>query len=238
MKKILAIIPARGGSKRIPNKNIKLFNGKPLISYAIKQALGSELFDRVIVDTDSEKIAKIAKKYGAEVPFLRPKKLANSKSQIIDALLYLLDRLKKEQGYEPSHICILQATSPLREVRDIKNCLDLMSKSDATTVLTVCPTGVRLYHMDSRQNIILVNGKESQSTNVQDWLPAYVLNGCFVYVVSVKALRTERRVITKKTKAIVCEIWRSVDINTPEDWVLGELIHKNRDKIYGELKKF
>src|SRR3989344_2888966 len=95
--KILAIIPARGGSRRIPNKNIKLFNGKPLIYYSIKNAKDSGIFDRIVVDTDSPKIADVAKKCGAEVPFLRPPELATSTAQIGDAIALLIKRLKDEQ---------------------------------------------------------------------------------------------------------------------------------------------
>ncbi len=238
MKKFLAVIPARGGSKRIPNKNIKLFNGKPLIFYTIKQALNSKLFDRIVVDTDNKKIAQIAKKYGAEVPFLRPKELSSDKSKVVDSIIYLLDRFKKEEDYEPTHVVILQTTSPLRETEDIKSCLSLINKTDATTVLTVCSTHPRLYYMDEKQNIILANGSEKQSTNMQEWRSAYILNGCFVYIVSVKALIAEKSIITKKTKAIVCDKWRSVDLDYPEDWVLAEFLHKHKNKINEKLKRF
>lgn len=234
----MAIIPARGGSKRIPNKNIRLFNGRPLIYYTIKQALESKLFDRVIVDTDSQEIAEIAKKYRAEIPFLRPKELAGDKARVVDAIIHMLDKLKEEQNYEPTNVVVLQTTSPLREVWDIKRCLDLIKRTNATTVLTVCSTHPRLYYMDRNQNIILANGKESQSTNIQEWRQAYILNGCFVYASSVKALRSERSLITKKTKAIVCEKWRSVDLDHPEDWILAEFLHRNKNKINEKIKRF
>jgi CMP-N,N'-diacetyllegionaminic acid synthase len=236
--KLLAVIPARGGSKRIPHKNIKLFNGKPLISYTIRQAIESKLFDRVLVDTDDEKIAKVAKIYGAEVPFLRPEELAGDKAKVVDALIHLLTKLKEKENYEPTHLVLLQTTSPLREVKDIKNCINLIKETDATTVLTICPTHPRLYYMDDSQNIILANGSEKHSTNIQAWRKAYVLNGCFVYVVSVPALLEEKSVITKKTKAVVCEKWRSVDLDEPEDWVLAEFMHKNKKKLDGKIKKF
>src|SRR3989344_5621655 len=99
--KNLAIIPARGGSKGIPGKNIKVFHGKPLIAYTIKQANEVGLFDRIIVDTEDKKIAAVARQYGAEALFLRPNKLANDKSSVNDAVLLLLERLKKVDGYEP-----------------------------------------------------------------------------------------------------------------------------------------
>lgn len=235
---ILYWIPARGGSKRIPNKNIRNFLGKPLISYAIKQALASPIKGRVIVDTDSKKISALAKKYGAEAPFLRPARLATSKSQAIDSLLYLLARLKKEQNYQPTHIIILQTTSPLREIKDIKDCWNFMEKTGASTVLTVCPTHPRLYHLTGKNDLVLVNGSEAQSTNIQDWPAGYILNGCFVYIVKTKNLLKEKNDITKSTKAVVCPKWRSIDLDNPEDWVLAELIYKNKNKIKERIVNF
>lgn len=234
---VLAVIPARSGSKRIPNKNIRVFAGKPLIAYAIEQAKRVSFVDRVVVDTDSPKIAAIAKKYGAETPYLRPKRLAQDTSQGVDAILYLLKRLRKEQNYLPTHVMILQTTSPLREQSDIERSWELMKNTDATTVLTVCSTHPKLYYLDKSRNIILANGAESQSTNTQAWRPAYILNGCFVYIVKTSALLKEKRVITKKTKAIVCDKWRSVDLDEPEDWVLAELIYKHKKYIRTRIKK-
>lgn len=235
--KVLIVIPARAGSKRIPHKNTRLFWGKPLIVYTIKQALRVRWAGRVIVDTDSPKIAAIAKKYGAEASFLRPKHLAVDKAQAEDALIHLLNRLKKEESYEPTYVMFLQTTSPLREEKDINACWDLMRQTDATTVLTVAPTHPRLYYLDRKQNIILANRMVKNSTNTQDWPQAYILNGCFVYIVKTSALLKEKSVITKNTKAVVCERWRSVDLDTPEDWVLAEFLYKNRKAIDKNIRK-
>lgn len=235
-KNILVIIPARSGSKRIPNKNIRGFLGKPLIAYTIKQTLSLKFVDRVIIDTDSPKIAKIARQYGAEVPWLRPAHLARDKSQMVYSILNVLKRLKKEENYVPTHVMILQTTSPLREIQDIEACWKLMKSTKATTVLTICPTHPRLYHLKKNKDIFLVNGSEKQSTNIQDWKPGYILNGCFVYIIKTPALLREKRVITKKTKAVICPKWRSVDLDVPEDWVLAELLYKNRENIKKKIK--
>lgn len=238
MPKILAIIPARAGSKRIPDKNIRDFLGKPLIAYTIEQALGVDFIDRVIVDTDSEEIAGIAKKYGAEAPFLRPASLAQDNSKVIDSIFNLLDKLKTRENYEPDYIMILQTTSPLREEKDIEDCWKLMQASDATTVLTVCPTHPRLYHLKENNDIVLVNGSERQSTNMQEWEPGYILNGCFVYIVKVAALLEEKVIITKKTKAVICPKWRSIDLDTPEEWALAELVYKNKKSMVARIENF
>ena len=100
-QKVLTIIPARGGSKRIPGKNIKDFCGKPLIAYAIGQAKSVVFSSRLVVDTDSEEIASIARKYGAEVPRLRPEELAQDKSKVVDSILFLLKKLKETENYTP-----------------------------------------------------------------------------------------------------------------------------------------
>lgn len=237
-EKILVIIPARAGSKRIPNKNIRNFLGKPLIAYTIEQALAVQFANRVIVDTDSSQIAKIATRYGAEVPFLRPTRLARDDSLVADSIIYTLRRLKKEEGYMPTHVIILQSTSPLREIQDIKNCWQLMKSSNATTVLTICPTHPKLYHLGKNNKINLVNGNEAQSSNMQAWKPGYILNGCFVYIIKTDALLKRKGVITKNTKAVVCPRWRSVDLDTPEEWVLAKFLYKNRKKIYENIKRF
>lgn len=234
---VLAIIPARFGSKRIPLKNIKSFLGKPLIAYTIEQALHTPFINRVIVDTDSEHIAKIARKYGAEVPFLRPAGLAIDTSKVYDSIEHLLNKLKKIENYVPTHIVLLQTTSPLRQQNDIDSCWKLMQKSDATTVLTVCPTHPRIYHLSKKNDLILVNGSEYQSTNMQAWGKGYILNGCFVYIVKVDALLKEKIIITKKTKAVICPKWRSIDLDTPEEWVMAEVLYKNRNKIAARIKK-
>ncbi len=236
-KQVLAIIPARSGSKRIPGKNTRLFLGKPLIAYAIEQAKSSPIIDRVIVDTDSAEIAALAKKFGAEAPYLRPKSLATDKAKVVDAVVYLLDRLKSDEQYEPTHVVILQTTSPLRELSDIADCWKIMQTTETTTALTVCPTHPRLYRLAENGDIALVNGSEAHSTNIQEWPVGYKLNGCFVYIVKTPALLAEHNIITKRTKAIVCPAWRSVDLDNPEDWVIAELLYQNRENIKFRIAK-
>ncbi|MFH1583259.1 MAG: acylneuraminate cytidylyltransferase family protein [Candidatus Falkowbacteria bacterium] len=236
-KNILTIIPARAGSKRIKNKNIRKFLGKPLIAYTIEQARACSFIGRVMVDTDSLKVAKIARKFGAEVPWLRPKKLAQDKSKIVDSVLYNLHRFKEKENYQPDYVMILQTTSPLREQKDIENCWRMMQKTKATTILTVCPTHPRLYYLDKLQNIILANGSEKKSTNIQAWRAGYILNGCFVYIIKTSALLKEKSIITKNTKALICDKWRSVDLDESADWILAEYLYKNREKIAKRIKQ-
>lgn len=234
---VLAIIPARAGSKRIPHKNVKNFLGRPLIAYTIEQALACPFIDRIMVDTDSQKIANISRKYGAEVPWLRSGRLAGDASRIVDSIIYNLKKLKKEENYQPDYIAILQTTSPLREVADIKNCWRDMCSGGAATVLTIYPTQSRHYYLDKDNKIKLVNGSERQSTNQQAWRPTYHLNGHF-YIIKTAALLKEKRVITKNTRAIVCDAWRSVELDTPEEWVIAEFLYKNKKRIKAHIKKW
>src|SRR3989344_7946852 len=170
---VLCLIPARGGSKRIRNKALRPFAGVPLIERTVAQAKSLGFVDRIVVDTDSPKIAARAERCGAEVPFLRPKRLAGDKSQIADSTLYLLARLKKD-GYTPDYVLLLQSTSPLRERADVEQCWKLMREGGADAVITVCSTHPRLYHLGARGKLILANRKAAPSSNVQQWPPAYM----------------------------------------------------------------
>lgn len=236
-KKILAIIPARSGSKGIVNKNIRDFCGKPLLAYPIEIAKISGIFDRIIVDTDSQEIARIARIYGAEVPYLRPKNLAGDNSSVIAAVLLLLKRLKND-GYEPEIISLLQTTSPLREVDDILNCYKLLLKPDVDSVVTICESHPRFYHLAGDGRLILVNKKTKNIINRQQVPMGYILNGCIVYLIKTAAFLKHKLFIYDGTYAIVCPKWRSVDLDNIEDWVHAEVIYKNRGLIKKKLKSF
>lgn len=233
-KSVLAIIPARAGSKRVPRKNIRHFLGRPLLAYAVAQALDSSVIDRVIVDTDSKEIATIARRAGADVPFLRPAEFAQDSSRVLNSVFYLLQRLEKEEGYVPSHVLVLQTTSPLRELEDIKNCWDLMLKTKATAAVTVCATRPKPKDLAwLNKNRMICPARLAMGAK-QSVLHGY--NG-FVFLVKTSALLKEKQLITKKTTAVVCPEWRSIDIDVPEDWVLAELLFKNRTAFNARLKK-
>lgn len=129
-KKAVAIIPARGGSKRIPRKNIKDFFGKPLIAYSIDVALKSKLFDKVIVSTDDDEIAQISKEYGAEVPFMRPKELSDDFTGSGDVIAHAIDYLKR-QGFKYDYCCTIYATAPLLQEKYLKEGFEKLKNSNA-----------------------------------------------------------------------------------------------------------
>jgi len=225
---VLAIIPARGGSKRVPNKNIRDFCGKPLIAHAIEQALGCSVVDRVIVDTDSKEIAEVAKHYGAEVPWLRPEYLATDESKIIDSILYNIKQLEEKENYIPDYVMLLQATTPLRNRDDIDKCWDAMQKNDATTTVSVFDTNPR-----PSDFLVVENNYVRQGVFdfAKEGINIFGYNG-FVYIMKRDALLKEERIITSKTKVVTCDKWRSVDIDTFEDFVLAEFLYKNKEYLF------
>ncbi len=135
--KIVGIITARGGSKGIPGKNIKLLLGKPLIAYTIEAAKASGAFDKLIVSTDDEAIAKVCREYGAEVPFVRPAELSGDTASHLGVIQHAVQWLKDNEGYEPDAVMILQPTSPLRQAFHIKGAADLMQEQSPDSVLSV-----------------------------------------------------------------------------------------------------
>jgi CMP-N,N'-diacetyllegionaminic acid synthase len=147
MKEVLALIPARSGSKGLPNKNIRPLLGHPLIAYSIKAALGSPTITRTIVSTDSEQIALEAKKYGAEVPFIRPKKYATDHSTDFEVFKHALDLLKHREEYNPDLIIQLRPTSPVRFPEYIEESIDLLMNSTADSLRTITLAPVTPYKM-------------------------------------------------------------------------------------------
>ena len=127
-KTVLAIIPARGGSKGVPRKNIKNLCGKPLITWTIEEALKSKYIDRLVVSTEDEEIAEISRKHGAEIPFLRPIELAKDDTPGIEPLLHCIYWLKNNENYSPDYVCTLQCTSPFRNSKHIDEALELLIK--------------------------------------------------------------------------------------------------------------
>ena len=235
--KILAIIPAKSRSKGIPNKNVRNFCGKPLLTYSIEIAKKSGIFGRIIVDTDSEEIAETGKRFGAEVPYLRPRRLATDKAVVIDAVLLLLQRLKKD-GYNPDIISLLQTTSPLRETEDILNCYKLLKKPGVDSVVTVAESHPRFYYLEDDSRLILVNKETENIINRQQVPMGYILNGCIVYMIKTSVFLRERKFIYDETYGIVCPKWRSVDLDHIEDWVHAEILYKNKELIKRKIKSF
>lgn len=229
----LAIIPARGGSKSVKNKNIRNFDGKPLIAWTIEKALASNV-SRVLVTTDSEEIREIAIKYGAEVPFIRSAKLAQDTTAIEPVLLDVLTKLKENENYVPNCIALLMPTQPFRYVSDINDALQIYTDKSASCVISVTPAVANhnpnwMLKLDDRNKVTLFTGEPltEMKTRRQDLPPVFIRND-FVYVLSPENLYMEKPGLygDKVELMIASEDRADVDINRELDWHVAEATFK------------
>ena len=220
---MIAIIPARGGSKGLPGKNIRPLNGKPLIAYAVEAALKAKHIDRVIVSTDDEEIAKVAVQYGAELPFMRPAELATDTAMAVDNYIYTIGRLEKESGTAIDSFVVIQPTSPLRIAEDIDNAVELFQSKDADSVVSYCKEDHPItWHKYLDEEGRFVNLFEVSLKNRQDLRVSYYPNGA-VYVFKTSIIR-ERKYFTDKSYAYVMPKSRSVDVDTIDDFEYAEFL--------------
>ncbi len=238
--KILGIIPARGGSKGIKNKNIRQFCGRPLISYVIDCAKKSKYIQKTIVSTESEEIVKVARRYGAEVPFLRPPQFAQDKSRVSDAIIHLLSKLKTDFDYIPDIIVLLQTTSPLRTPQDIDGAIKLLIDKKADSVVSVCATEQLVFTKDSENRLKnLITKKEFLRSNNRQELPrTFKLDGSMVYAIKTKIFLKYKSFLAGKLVGYEIPRWRSVDLDEPEDFVVGELIFSQFKKLAHKIEHF
>lgn len=228
--KNIAIIPARSGSKGIPDKNIKNLYGKPLIAWTIETALKSEMFDVVMVSTDSDKYADIAKVFGAEVPFLRSSANSSDTSSSWDAVREVLLRYK-ELGRNFDTFTLLQPTSPLRSADDIKGSFDLMKMKNARTVVSVCETEDSPYTCNILPETMSMKDffiEEYKNTRRQDLPKCYKLNGA-IYLSRVDDFLNDGDIYSVDCYAYVMDDKRSVDIDTDLDFKIAELLIRDME---------
>lgn len=221
---MLAIIPARGGSKGLPGKNIKKLNGKPLIAHTIEAAIKADLIDRVIVSTDCEEIAKVALAYGAEIPFLRPASLADDTSLAIDNYIYTVERYSKKTESIINDFCVLQPTSPLRTADDIDSAIAMYVDRDADSVISYCEEHHPVsWHKHLEDDGRLTNVfRADVLKNRQDIKPTYYPNGA-IYVFK-SALIKSGKYYSDNTFAYIMPRVRSVDIDVLDDFKLAEFL--------------
>jgi CMP-N-acetylneuraminic acid synthetase len=223
--KIIAIIPARGGSKGIPRKNLVPIKGKPLLAYSIEAALEAHCFDLVLVSTDDEEIAGVARGLGAQVPFLRSPELAGDKAKTVDAIIECLDRL--EQTYDA--VCLLQPTAPLRSVDDILQSIDVFLQEECDSLVSVCrleePHPYKLKSIDDGYVVPFIPGSGSEIPR-QDLPPAYMLTGA-IYIIKVDVLKAKKSFFGDKTVPYFMPEERSVNIDSVKDIYLTEYYLRN-----------
>jgi N-acylneuraminate cytidylyltransferase len=235
---ILSIIPARGGSKGLPNKNILQVAGHPLLAYSIAAGIQSTSITRVICSTDSEKIAEIALSYGAEVPFLRPEKYAMDHSQDIEVFIHALEWLQKTEQYKPDIIVQLRPTSPIRFINDIETGIDLLrNNSQADSVRGISETLTTPYKMWKIKSngflnpLLNLSGEKEPYNLPRQKLPlVYAQNGT-LEVIRYKTIIDKKSMTGDNILPLMIDQQYYVDIDTHRSLMLAELIIKETNCI-------
>lgn len=224
MKRI-AIIPARSGSKGLPDKNIKVFNGMPLMAWSIKAARDSGMFDEIMVSTDSEQYKDIAIKYGANVPFLRSSDKASDTASSWDTVKEVLNNYNEQLGLIYDDFCLLQPTSPLRTAEDIKKAYNVFEEKKADSVVSVC----ELEHSIKSINKIPQSGSldgfydSRENARRQDADKYYRLNGA-IYIQKVKSLFDGCNLYGEKSYSFIMSKGHSLDIDDEYDFIMAEAV--------------
>lgn len=220
----IAVIPARGGSKRIPRKNIKIFNGKPMLAWSIESAKSSGLFERIIVSTDDAEIADVARHWGAEVPFFRPERLSNDHvgtgPVIAHATQWALD-----QGFEVKAVCCILATAPFIDVDDLRQGWQVMSSGNWDYAFAVTDFAAPIFRAfkQTGEGGIEMFFPEQYNSRSQD-LPTALHDAGQFYWGQPAAWLENRRVFQPKSNPIFIPRWRVQDIDTPDDWIRAEML--------------
>lgn len=226
--KVLAVIPARGGSKGVPRKNIRLVGGKPLIAYTIETALAArDLFYRIIVSTEDEEIAEVARSYRAEVPFMRPAELAGDKVPMVLVLQHAVDFVEQNDNLRLDWVCLLQPTDPFRTVDDLEVVLQLAMEGDCDSVISV----VQVFSVHPIVMKRVENGflqpyctEEKEGTRRQEYdPPAYMRNGA-VYLTRRDVLMKKDSIWGEKIRPYIMPPERSIGVDSELDMKLVELI--------------
>jgi len=223
--RVLAVIPARGGSKGVPKKNIKLLGDKPLIIHAVDCAKNAKKITKVIVSTDSEEIALIALNYNCEYS-IRPKELAEDTSNVVTAIEYVYNELNENFDV----IVLLQPTSPFRTSNDLDEIITLFERNKKTdAVISVIPMDdmhpARMYNL-SEENQLVPLIEDGETKRRQDLKPVYYRNGCF-YAVRTKAFFEEKSFMVKNKMAYIMNPEWMVNIDTPRDFKIAELLFED-----------
>lgn len=220
---MIAIIPARGGSKGLPGKNIKNLLGKPMIAYTIEEALKSKHITDILISTDCMEIEKVAIKYGAKSLFLRPKNLASDDAKAIDNYIYTIDRLNAEFNYKIENFIVLQPTSPLRKVEDIDGAIKLFQDKNADSVVSYTEED----HPVKWHKYINDDGKfedifEEKLLNRQEMKPSYFPNGA-IFIFNYELIKQDKY-YSDMSYGYIMPRSRSIDVDTIEDFKYIEFL--------------
>lgn len=226
----LLVIPARGGSKRIPKKNIKNFKGKPIIEWAIKEAIRSNIFDKLIVSTDNEEIAEISKKAGADVPFLRPEELSDDLTSTSEVIIHAIEWFKLK-GINFSNVCCLYPTAVFIKSFELIKALKELEASNKEFFIfsaTTFPSAIQRALFVDQDGFSKMFNPDLKNTRSQDLVQAYHDAGQFYFASSKTWLKNTN--IFDNGKPMILPRWRSQDIDTIEDWEMAEFIFTRLNK--------
>lgn len=222
----LAVIPARGGSKRIPRKNIKMFCGKPMIAWSIEAALQSGCFDKVIVSTDDEEIAEVARQYGASVPFMRPAQLSDDYTGTIPVIRQAIEWCNAN-GFDAQHVCCLYATAPFISPEDLRCGLGILEQTGCQYAFSATSYAFpiqRAIRLTGTGHVEMFNA-EHFNTRSQDLEESYHDAGQFYWGLA-SAWLQERMIFSPDSSVVLLPRHRVQDIDTPEDWIRAEWLYK------------
>lgn len=222
---VLGLIPARGGSKGVPRKNIRLLAGKPLLAYTAEAALASQRLSRVILSTDDEEIAEVGRNCGLEIPFLRPAELAADTTPTLPVVQHAL-KFMETQGERFDAVCLLQPTNPLRQTSTIDGCIDLLERAEADTVFTMLAVPAEhnphwVYFPNSDGSLRLSTGEATPIPRRQELPPAFHREGS-VYVARRDVVMLQNSLYGARVLGFEIERSRSVNIDNLEDWTTAE----------------
>ena len=229
----IAVIPARGGSKRIPRKNIKLFAGKPMIAWSIEAAKSSGLFDHIIVSTDNSEIAEIARDFKAEVPFIRPEELSNDFAATTPVIAHAT-QWALDQGLDITTVCCIYATAPFIQINDLERGWRALNSGDWNYAFTVTDFAAPIFRAfkQTTEGGIEMFFPEHFASRSQD-LPAALHDAGQFYWGRPKAWLEGKRIFDRKSKPVIIPRWRVQDIDTQDDWeraeILAPIIMERRD---------
>jgi len=231
--KILAIIPARGGSKGVPGKNIKLLNGKPLLAYTSEIAMQSKMLSEVMVSTEDEQIKNVAARLGMKVPFMRPQALAQDKTPTIDVIIHALEWYEKQNIFFEA-VCLLQVTSPFRTVEFLDKAIAKFIESDCDSLVSVQKVPLEYnphwtFEVNDEGNLKIATGEIKIIPRRQDLPTAYHRDGS-IYITKTTVLLEEHSLYGKSTAFIESDPELYVNIDTMEDWENAEKMLQNKLK--------
>lgn len=234
--KILAFIPARGGSQRIPNKNIKLLHGKPLMAYTIEAAKKSRHINRIVVSTDSEEIAAVARDYGAEIPFLRPKDIARTDSTEMQFFEHALDWFEKNENYQPDLIVLLYPTSPFRKPESIDKAIEkILQHPEADSLRSVRLCSEHPYKMWVIQDRYLNPFVEGKDANIHtlsyQLLPTVYIQNASIYITKPATIKEQKSPTGNIIIPFIMEETESIDINNPIDFDFAEMVMRGSRNV-------